>query len=251
MNRVSERIKTDIKRMRLYPKIYDYCYFSALTNVELFKMLFESIDNSKVPLTIIDLGCGTKVFDVYFDQNVKYVGIDFTGEASADILSDLGAGIPVANKVADIVILSETLEHIPDPFLLLTEISRILKTGGSVFISTPFAFPIHGRPFDFFRYTEFFYKYVEEKYDFKLEHIKQSNCIFTTPLLLVLQILLPLPFIPYKIKQMLSLLVNIIVFVVEFFVKKFFIHKVSSKTAGYLRAFPLGYALIFTKSEES
>ena len=40
------------------------------------------------------------------------------------------------------------------PWVVAAEINKVLKVGGLTFHSTHFAFPIHERPWDFWRYTD-------------------------------------------------------------------------------------------------
>jgi hypothetical protein len=40
------------------------------------------------------------------------------------------------------------------PWVVVAEINKVLKTGGLTFHSTHFAFPLHERPWDFWRYTD-------------------------------------------------------------------------------------------------
>ena len=55
----------------------------------------------------------------------------------------------------DAILIIEVLEHVTDPRRAAAEIQRLLKPGGSLVLSTPFIFPLHDRPHDFFRYTKY------------------------------------------------------------------------------------------------
>jgi ubiquinone/menaquinone biosynthesis C-methylase UbiE len=46
------------------------------------------------------------------------------------------------------------LEHLEEPELAMAEIRRVVKPHGLVLVQVPFAFPIHGYPNDFWRWTE-------------------------------------------------------------------------------------------------
>ncbi len=54
----------------------------------------------------------------------------------------------------DCVKCTELLEHVEHPAKVLHEISRILKPGGALILSTPFIFGIHSDPYDFQRFTD-------------------------------------------------------------------------------------------------
>lgn len=50
---------------------------------------------------------------------------------------DLQKTLPIDNNTADIVILAETIEHLPNQFQLFAEVARILKNGGTFLLTTP------------------------------------------------------------------------------------------------------------------
>jgi len=60
-----------------------------------------------------------------------------------------------AERSFDAVIMIEVLEHVRQPQQAADEIFRLLKPGGRVILTTPFIFPIHDRPYDFFRFTKY------------------------------------------------------------------------------------------------
>ncbi len=120
----------------------------------------------------------------------KYLGLDFKPEVAGAIKHDLTEPLPFENDTQQAIIISEVLEHIPDPFSFLDEVNRVMRDSGFIYFSTPFAFPVHGSPFDFFRYTPFFYQLLEERYEWKIVKIRATNTILSTPLLTINQIIL-------------------------------------------------------------
>jgi len=61
--------------------------------------------------------------------------------------------IDVPDGSVGTVITCDTLEHVEFPHTALTEIHRILKPGGMVFLSTVLDFRIHDSPADYWRFT--------------------------------------------------------------------------------------------------
>lgn len=53
----------------------------------------------------------------------------------------------------DFIFISEVLEHVSDPRQALLNLHASLRPGGRLVLSTPFMFPIHEAPYDYFRYT--------------------------------------------------------------------------------------------------
>lgn len=95
--------------------------------------------------------------------NVKYANID--SSTYPDYVCD-GSKIPVENNSFDVVICSEVLEHVKEPMLILKEGIRVLKPGGSMYISVPFLFRIHQDPNDFGRYTDQYWRGILKEVGF-------------------------------------------------------------------------------------
>jgi len=54
----------------------------------------------------------------------------------------------------DIALLSEVLEHIESPIVVLKEMKRILKPNGKLILTMPFLYPVHADPSDYQRWTD-------------------------------------------------------------------------------------------------
>jgi len=61
--------------------------------------------------------------------------------------------LPFSEGVFDGVLLLEVLEHVRHPARVLDEAHRVLREGGTVCMSTPFLYPLHDEPYDFFRFS--------------------------------------------------------------------------------------------------
>jgi hypothetical protein len=61
----------------------------------------------------------------------------------------------IGDATFDLAILDQTLEHIAHPEQALNEVRRVLKTGGTVIVTTPFLVPVHeGAGYgDYYRWT--------------------------------------------------------------------------------------------------
>ena len=97
--------------------------------------------------SIIDVGCGANLrYDMELSNLGKRVyGVDFA--LNFLLLAGRGTGIPLAqgeatqlpykNESFDAAICSETIEHVADEAKVISEIARVLRPGGLLFITAP------------------------------------------------------------------------------------------------------------------
>jgi len=99
--------------------------------------------------TLIEIGCHTGYSLLYVsDRNFaeKLIGIDITISESLQNLqndrltfieSNANNRFPLDDKSVDAVVAMMVMEHVFDPFHFCSEISRILTTGGILFLNVP------------------------------------------------------------------------------------------------------------------
>lgn len=114
---------------------------------------------SGVSGVLVDVGCGAQPYRPLVPAGVRYVGLDTAdarerfGYDVPDTMYFTGDRWPVGDGEADVVLAAEVLEHVGDPALFLAEASRVLKPGGTLVVTVPFAARWHFIPFDYRRYT--------------------------------------------------------------------------------------------------
>jgi SAM-dependent methyltransferase len=82
-----------------------------------------------------------------------------------DVQAD-GTALPFRSGKFGAVICSELLEHVPYPPDVLSEAHRVLRPGGTLLVCVPFLNRIHGDPFDFGRYTDYYWARTLEQAGF-------------------------------------------------------------------------------------
>ena len=88
------------------------------------------------------------------DRGFTVKSSDIDAERNPDFVDDI-CNSRLPSDTFDVVVMASVLEHVQQPFEAAREIGRILKPGGSALLGVPFMFPIHARPHDYFRFTEY------------------------------------------------------------------------------------------------
>lgn len=109
---------------------------------------------------LLDLGSGKAPFYAMYRPYVcDTICADWPntrhGNRFVDVQCDLNEGLPFLANTFDTVLLSDVLEHLPEPLHLWREMARVMKPGAMLLMNTPFFYWLHERPFDYYRYTEF------------------------------------------------------------------------------------------------
>lgn len=111
---------------------------------------------------LLDVGCGEMPYrDLILAESPdveSYTGLDLPVSHGVGVRPDLewdGTTIPLDDESFDCIILTEVLEHCPEPGNVLKEASRVLRPGGMLFLTVPFFWPFHDTPYDEFRYTPY------------------------------------------------------------------------------------------------
>ncbi len=109
---------------------------------------------------VLDIGCGSQPYkSVILGASGKvksYIGIDLivSHYPSPNVGWD-GVHLPLTSDSVNCAILTEVLEHCPEPVDLLSEVNRVMTPGGLLFLTVPFLWHLHDIPFDEYRYTPF------------------------------------------------------------------------------------------------
>ncbi len=72
--------------------------------------------------------------------------------------------VPEADGAFDAIICTEALEHVPEPILVIREISRLLRPGGRLLLTAPLGSGLHQEPFHYYGgFTPYWYnKFLHE-----------------------------------------------------------------------------------------
>jgi uncharacterized protein YbaR (Trm112 family) len=87
------------------------------------------------------------------NPNIQLVETDVCHGPRTALICD-AHDVPFAGACFDGVIIQAVLEHVCDPYRVVSEIHRILKPNGLIYAETPFMQQVHARAWDFTRFTE-------------------------------------------------------------------------------------------------
>ena len=105
---------------------------------------------------LLDLGCGkVPLYAAYAPHVDEITCVDWAPGEYIDQSCDLSQPLPFEAGRFDTIILSDVLEHMPEPELLWREMTRVLAPGGKIIMNVPFYYSVHAHPHDYYRYTNF------------------------------------------------------------------------------------------------
>lgn len=98
------------------------------------------------------------------DRRIRLIETDAAVEERTQIICD-AHDLPFADNSMDAVIVQAVLEHVVDPHRCVAELHRVLKPGGLVYSDTPFMQQVHGRQYDFTRFTKLGHRRLFRHFD--------------------------------------------------------------------------------------
>jgi len=132
---------------------------------------------------LLDFGCGSKPYKSLFSNVESYTGLDMDNPGHSHVNEQIdvfydGKKTPFEDSYFDSVFTTEVFEHVFNLDEVLPEINRVMKKGGLVLITCPFAICEHEQPADFARYSSFAMQHIMQKHGFEiLEQEKLGNSI--------------------------------------------------------------------------
>ena len=125
----------------------------------------------------LDLGCGNKPYEsLYNKTTVSQTGCDImqSNRNRVDIICP-AYDLRFNDAIFDSVLCTQVLEHVFEHDKMIQEIYRVLKPGGNIILTVPFAWEIHEEPYDFFRYTKHGLRELFERNGLKINYIKPNG----------------------------------------------------------------------------
>lgn len=194
---------------------------------------------------LIDLGCGNvPLFLAYKDRVSSITCVDWPATRhKVDHLDhelDITEKLPFPDNSFSTIILSDVLEHIPEPGKLWLEMHRILEPEGVAIINVPFLYWVHEAPHDYYRYTEYALERFASNSSFSVISLEPIGGLPEVLADFIAKKPRVIPIIGHIFRKPTSILIQKITWV--------FVHSLgkslSRKTA---KRFPMGYFMIVQK----
>ena len=150
------------------PQISDdiYLHFSEILKV--IKFYSKTIKGK-----VLDVGAGKSPYRPFFKNSSEYLKLDYFDYPGIDIVTDINNKLPLKSDFFDSVVCFQVLEHLRQPENAIKEMYRVLKKGGVCLLTTNMAVPLHGEPYDYYRFTKYILKDFFK--DFSYVEIKENG----------------------------------------------------------------------------
>jgi len=120
----------------------DYWWF--IGRKKIIQTIIKNELNTNESLKILDVGCGTggttselkKLGEVY-GIDFSFSALQFSTKRGLQVLKGAVNKLPFLDDTFDMITMFDALEHIEDDFLVVKELSRIIKKTGMIVITVP------------------------------------------------------------------------------------------------------------------
>ncbi|MCW3986036.1 MAG: class I SAM-dependent methyltransferase [Candidatus Bathyarchaeota archaeon] len=187
--------KANVRHHDVEAEIFEHAHPEGSSIYERSKVL-KSIafiaENSDVRDLCVDVGCGTGfVTSFELPLYTTLVAMDISRRMlevawkrhghfkSLNLVRCDAEHLPLKSEIADLVSVSSVLHHLPKPFNSMTEISRVLKEGGFLYVTREPNFQRLRRFFDFFDHmiVQKFVKVLRRLPLFRSELYREPNVV--------------------------------------------------------------------------
>lgn len=149
---------------------------------EIYKFLKQSAKTVSHESYLLDAGAGECKYKNIF-SHTYYIAIDFArGDKNwfyrdNDVIGKLEY-LPFKDESFDASVCTEVLEHVPEPSIVIGEIARVLKKGGSLYLTAPQGWGEHQKPYDFWRFTSYSLRLLAERNGYQVIDIHPHGGYF-------------------------------------------------------------------------
>lgn len=151
------------------------------TRLKLDKFLAEYKTDERV----LDIGSGGSSYDRFFPNRLT---ADIDPKRNPEVLADVH-NLPFGDKEFKHILFTEVLEHVKNPFVVESELHRVLEDGGRLILTTRFVYPIHDSPHDYFRYTKYGLTSLFDKSRWNVVELREESQVFSALAILLQRVI--------------------------------------------------------------
>jgi SAM-dependent methyltransferase len=116
---------------------------------------------------------GSLIEEICARKDFQKTSLDISPDRKPDIVGDVCQ--MTFKSSFDIIVMAEVLEHVLLPKTACQKLYEALRPGGRVILTTPFIFPLHDRPYDYWRFTRYGLQYLLSEAGFSEISIRERN----------------------------------------------------------------------------
>ncbi len=134
---------------RLYPSIFASNYLALSNRRKRMEKFFSQGTNVGKVLDVGSQYC--PYYPLFREKCSSYTSLDIVDTPLVDIVCD-AEDMAVEDCSYDLVLCTQVLEHCDHPQRIADECHRVLRPGGTLIVTVPSVFPVHGYPADNWRF---------------------------------------------------------------------------------------------------
>lgn len=126
----------------------------------------------------LDVGCGNQPFRTNIEElGFTYRSLDIQQNVNKNVDFILAIDSPFDRPELlhefNVILFSEVAEHVFDVKQAFLNLSKLLKAGGSLILTTPFVYGLHEEPNDYWRLTNYAIERFAKESGFEIVHAKK------------------------------------------------------------------------------
>jgi SAM-dependent methyltransferase len=123
---------------------------------------------------VLDAGCGAMPYKRLF-AHCRFLGLDLMPFHGMPDLFGVAERLPLRDCSVDAILSTQYLEHAADPKSVIREFRRVLRSDGTLLLSTHGVWAYHPDPVDYWRWTESGLQLILEQCGFRVVRVHRQT----------------------------------------------------------------------------